>query len=711
MSRIRQTTSKKDFTQHFIQGIGDGNLHSDFDLLPDSSHQKKRTRHHYIRTAVGSRGGNNRRRRDKGDVVGIAAVDEDLQEEEEEEKKKNDAHDNAMLHGGRGDGGGSSINSSSHHQVEDIPASSMFSFAVSPLAFLLIPLAVFLLTMAFRKEFSRRQSYKKKGPDRKLLRTESQALRQKKKTDEWEEEELDSEYNDLITRRRSLVGETNIHNDHIDDNNINDNNNILSVTRNPSSPCCYRRESYLRGEHARHRKVKGVTDSRQHALLNQSYHDRKTTQEDSFPRMQQVSSFDHVDQELDEEALSPIARSRTFSFDDLEQRTLTVVGGSRKPIYVSSFSELTMPDLSSHTIPVEDTISISDGNAKILEGNEDDGSVHSQECAISGETEGANGLIHKRRDLTACSDAASSLHSPIVYSDLKMNHLIGGGGFGQVWSATWRGTPVAVKVLSASSESLMVQKAILQEFVAEINMLSGMRHPNICLYIGACLEPTNRAIVTELAANGSLWDALRLPLKTPFGTQERGQPLWPLELYGSNDPESILHPPEGTWPWSLVRRVAEGAARGMNYLHCGKPAVLHRDLKSANILLDDSYNPKVCDFGLSRIKTHENSMTANCGTVQWMAPEILANEPYAEPADVYSYGIILWELLTRRCPYEGMNSIQCAMAVLNRDLRPEIPAWCPTIFANLISECVDKEPSNRPTFAIILSTLDTMPKY
>ena len=88
----------------------------------------------------------------------------------------------------------------------------------------------------------------------------------------------------------------------------------------------------------------------------------------------------------------------------------------------------------------------------------------------------------------------------------------------------------------------------------------------------------------------------------------------------------------------MVRRVAEGAARGMNYLHFGKPPVLHRDLKSANILLDDSYNAKVADFGLSRLKAQERSMTGNCGTVQWMAPEILSNESYAEPADVYSYG-------------------------------------------------------------------------
>jgi serine/threonine protein kinase len=76
----------------------------------------------------------------------------------------------------------------------------------------------------------------------------------------------------------------------------------------------------------------------------------------------------------------------------------------------------------------------------------------------------------------------------------------------------------------------------------------------------------------------------------------------------------------------------------MNYLHFGNPPVLHRDLKSANILLDDSYNAKVADFGLSRLKAQERSMTGNCGTVQWMAPEILANKTYAEPADVYSYG-------------------------------------------------------------------------
>ena len=317
-------------------------------------------------------------------------------------------------------------------------------------------------------------------------------------------------------------------------------------------------------------------------------------------------------------------------------------------------------------------------------------------------------IIHKRKNLTQSTDTTKSLLSTIRFEELQLEEVIGGGGFGQVWRAKWRSTPVAVKVLTGSAQRVNVSKAILEEFAAEINMLKGMRHPNICLYMGACLDPPNRAIVTELAANGSLWDALRLPLHAPYAVCDgTTREAWPLELYSESANPSF--PPKGTWPWALVKRVASGAARGMTYLHSGTPPVLHRDLKSANLLLDESYTAKVCDFGLSRLKAQDRSMTGNCGTVQWMAPEILASQPYAEPADVFSFGIILWELLTAECPFEGMTAIQCALAVLNRDQRPQIPSWCPPALSALINSCVRRVPSRRPTFAQVCLALEAMP--
>lgn len=168
--------------------------------------------------------------------------------------------------------------------------------------------------------------------------------------------------------------------------------------------------------------------------------------------------------------------------------------------------------------------------------------------------------------------------------------------------------------------------------------------------MGACLDPPNRAIVTELCENGSLWDALRSPLTTYQVADGKTRLAWPLDIYeqmtappptfkgGQCNALNNIEPPlapKGAWPWVLVKRVASGTARGMCYLHSGNPPVLHRDLKSANILLDESYTAKLADFGLSRLKAVRSGMTGNCGTVQWMAPEVLSNEDYAEPADVF----------------------------------------------------------------------------
>lgn len=143
----------------------------------------------------------------------------------------------------------------------------------------------------------------------------------------------------------------------------------------------------------------------------------------------------------------------------------------------------------------------------------------------------------------------------------------------------------------------------------------------------------------------------------------------------------------------------------MNYLHSFQPPILHRDLKSPNLLVDLSYAIKISDFGLARVRAHFQTMTGNCGTTQWMAPEVLAAEKYTEKADVFSYGVVLWETVTRQCPYEGLSQIQAALGVLNNNLRPTIPANCPPLFKKLMTLCWVSKPEERPTFEAILEIL------
>ncbi|GMH69969.1 hypothetical protein TL16_g05291 [Triparma laevis f. inornata] len=146
----------------------------------------------------------------------------------------------------------------------------------------------------------------------------------------------------------------------------------------------------------------------------------------------------------------------------------------------------------------------------------------------------------------------------------------------------------------------------------------------------------------------------------------------------------------------------------MGFVLAADPPVLHRDLKSANLLLDTSYDVKICDFGLARLKAYTNSHTGNTGTTQWMAPEVLRNERYGEKADVYSFGVIMWEIITRECPFEGMSQIQVAVKVLNERGRVVVPDWCrrgcPKLSA-LVEKTLEANPVLRPTFEQILEVV------
>ncbi|KAK1263494.1 Serine/threonine-protein kinase EDR1 [Acorus gramineus] len=149
-----------------------------------------------------------------------------------------------------------------------------------------------------------------------------------------------------------------------------------------------------------------------------------------------------------------------------------------------------------------------------------------------------------------------------------------------------------------------------------------------------------------------------------------------------------------------------GTAKGMNCLHTSTPTIVHRDLKSPNLLVDKNWNVKVCDFGLSRLKHNTFlSSKSTAGTPEWMAPEVLRNEQSNEKCDVYSFGIILWELATLRMPWSGMNPMQVVGAVGFQNKRLDIPKEVDPLVARIIWECWQTDPNLRPSFSQLTSAL------
>ncbi len=198
------------------------------------------------------------------------------------------------------------------------------------------------------------------------------------------------------------------------------------------------------------------------------------------------------------------------------------------------------------------------------------------------------------------------------------------------------------------------------------------------MFLGACTVKPNLCLVLEYCVHGSLHHFLKSEATHGVGVT-----------------------------MSLVLRFALDIARGVYYLH-RKQSIVQRDLKARNILIDSSLNAKVADFGLSRVlDDDENKLTA-CGTPAWTAPEVVRLEAYTDKVDVYSFGIILWELLTRDEPYGGQKGVQIAYAAAEQGLRPEIPSYCPDEYRALMESCWADNPDDRPAFGVVLKQLFQM---
>ena len=250
---------------------------------------------------------------------------------------------------------------------------------------------------------------------------------------------------------------------------------------------------------------------------------------------------------------------------------------------------------------------------------------------------------------------------------LALQRRIGGGSGGIMYLAIYQGSAVALKLACGSSG--------LDAWRRETLAFAQLHHPNVVRCMGLVVETPSYGMVLEYCEYGDMCSVQR----------------------------------QGTPP-GFILRTALGVAAGMLHLHL--QGVLHRDLKGVNVLIGSGGEAKVTDFGLStRAPDDTNAggwLTAETGTYRWMAPEVLLHERYSKSADIFSYGGLLFELITHEAPFEDRPSLQAAVAVGMHDERPPLPAGTPARLAAIVNACWQKETMARPTFREVHGMLLTL---
>ena len=249
----------------------------------------------------------------------------------------------------------------------------------------------------------------------------------------------------------------------------------------------------------------------------------------------------------------------------------------------------------------------------------------------------------------------------VDYDDFTEIKEIGRGVSAHVFRGLDKRTNEEVAIKKFTFQKLNSSR--FQSYQREVAVLATAQHPALLRLIGAT-DKTPFCIITEWMNGGTLYQAIHKP--GFFSATER-------------------------------TIAAFDIARGMKFLHARK--IVHRDLKTLNVLLDDNKRVKICDFGFSRFAENDTLMTSNIGTPHWMAPEVLKRgSHYTSKVDVYAYGIVLWELATSDTPYPGYDSQKIIQEVLHNDLRPPLPADINPQVKDMISLCWARNPNARPSF-------------
>ncbi|KAJ0401700.1 hypothetical protein P43SY_006150 [Pythium insidiosum] len=270
----------------------------------------------------------------------------------------------------------------------------------------------------------------------------------------------------------------------------------------------------------------------------------------------------------------------------------------------------------------------------------------------------------------------------LPHNEIRVMSELCTGGFGIVYKATLYGQVVVVKQVAP----LQTQSTeVLCRFMDEIRLYARLNHPKIVGFIG--LTWTNLldlSLVMEFMPRGDLHALLSANAALPNGRQA-------LTWFGESSESRSK---------SLF---AQDITEALVYLHSFDAPIIHRDIKSKNVLLAEDYTAKLSDFGIST-RCRDDTMTGGMGTTAWMAPEVLQGERYSERADIYSLGILLCELDVCGHPYAGnreadpsFTEAKIAYLVSTASLKPRLHADCPTAIARIIARCLDFDPSKRPT--------------
>ncbi|GMH44729.1 hypothetical protein BSKO_12681 [Bryopsis sp. KO-2023] len=315
-------------------------------------------------------------------------------------------------------------------------------------------------------------------------------------------------------------------------------------------------------------------------------------------------------------------------------------------------------------------------------------------------------LGYRSNDSSAASASVarslSKAGTPIIpSSDITLvdyENPLGTGSFGVVFRGIAYMEDVAVKLLFEKPDNFASPEnstRFMKSLCDEVTMLAELHHANVISFRGVCLDPP--CILTEYCPRGSLYDVLKI---------FRG-PVWDDDSLGqSQSPQAPRHKKK-KMKFDQKLKIALGIAKGMYFLHKRYKPVLHRDLKSPNVVLREDWTAVVTDFGMARYKPTRLDFAVN---PIWLSPEMMNNEEPCKKSDVFSFAIIMWELLTGNYPWDGRRHEQILYAVLIRMKRPEIPqetvnSDAARAYVELMEQCWAQERQDRPDFYEIVQQL------